>query len=67
MRDDAEGVSLAMQVGKEGTFRGVYFIPRSMITEVIDLGTPRGKRRPTCQNAPEHAPEVGISTPKGNE
>ena len=43
MRDDAEGISLANEVS-EGLYRGVTFIPREMVSEVIDLGVPIRRR-----------------------
>ena len=43
MRDDDEGISVASEVS-EGSYRGVTFVPRQMIIEVIDLGVPHKPR-----------------------
>jgi hypothetical protein len=44
MRDDDEGISVASEVS-EGSYRGVTFVPRQMIIEVIDLGVPHKPRQ----------------------
>lgn len=43
MRDDDEGISIASEVS-EGSYRGVTFVPRQMVIEVIDLGVPHRPR-----------------------
>ena len=68
MRDDDEGISIASEVS-EGSYRGVTFVPRQMIIEVIDLGVPhkprerksRGARSAAASSSPPSA--VAASSP----
>lgn len=40
VKEDAAGVTLASDVS-EGTYRGVAFIPRGMIVDLVNLGIPQ--------------------------
>jgi hypothetical protein len=72
MRDDDEGISIASEVS-EGSYRGVTFVPRQMIIEVVDLGVPhkpRQRKSKGARPAPSAAPasasaEQPTSTSKG--
>lgn len=45
LREDDAGVSLASEVFEGGNYRGVTFIPKGMIRELMDVGRkPRAKR-----------------------
>lgn len=44
-RDDDAIVAVASEEGEDGKLRGVTFIPRGMVVEIVDLGAP-SRRRP---------------------
>ena len=44
VRNDERGTTLACEEGADGNFRHVFFIPKEMIREVIDLGPPKRKQ-----------------------
>ena len=56
--DDDKGITLASEEGDDRNLRGLTFIPRQMIVEVVFLGRQRAKRtRPKRQSAgPQPAP-----------
>jgi hypothetical protein len=49
LREDEAGVSLANEVFEGGNFRGVTFIPRGMIKEMVDVGRKRTVRNRKSQ------------------
>jgi hypothetical protein len=49
LREDDAGVSLANEVFEGGNFRGVTFIPRGMIKEMVDVGRKRTVRNRKSQ------------------
>lgn len=59
LRRDDQGVSLASELGAEGNYRGVNFIPQGMILSVKELLKPRVKR-PLAPKAPV-SPASGAS------
>lgn len=38
VRDDADFVGIAAEVSQDGSYRGITFIPRSIVIEIKDLG-----------------------------
>lgn len=44
IRDDDQGVTLTSEEDTDGDLRHVFFIPRKMIVEVVDLGMPKRPR-----------------------
>lgn len=62
VRSDTEGVTLAMEEDASGTFRHLFFIPRLMVVDEIDLGVPV-KRNPRkvrpSRKRPGGAPKPG--------
>ena len=49
---DEKGITLASEEGDDQNLRGLTFIPRQMVVEVVMLGRPRAKRvRPKRQAA----------------
>ena len=47
LREDDAGVSLASEVFEGGNYRGVTFIPKGMIRELLDVGRkPRQRKKP---------------------
>lgn len=44
IRNDEQGITLTSEEDSDGELRHVFFIPRKMIVEVIDLGPPKRKR-----------------------
>ena len=59
--DDEKGVTLASEEGDDHNLRGLTFIPRAMIVEVVVLGWPR-PRKPRAKKS-EQAPAVEPQTP----
>lgn len=62
VQDDERGVSLANEITSEDldvlpTYRGVSFIPRAMVKEVIDLGVPARRRKRAERSKISGAPE----------
>jgi hypothetical protein len=55
--DDEKGVTLASEEGNDQNLRGLTFIPRAMVVEVMFLGRARAKRksRPKQPAASPHA------------
>jgi hypothetical protein len=55
---DDKGITLASEEGDDQNLRGLTFIPRQMVVEVVLLGKPRAKKaRPKRQAAgPQPAP-----------
>lgn len=51
IRSDEVGVSLASEVGQDGKYRDVTFIPRKMVVEEYIIG-PLKPRRPKKQTPP---------------
>ena len=46
LREDDAGVSLASEVFEGGNYRGVTFIPKGMIRELLDVGRkPRQRKK----------------------
>lgn len=50
VHDDARGLTIAQEItnpdsGDEPTYRGLGFIPRGMLQELIHLGTPKRARK----------------------
>jgi hypothetical protein len=43
--DDEKGVTLASEEGNDQNLRGLTFIPRAMVVEVVFLGRARAKRK----------------------
>jgi hypothetical protein len=65
-RDDAEVVAVAAEQGEDGAFRGVTYILRPLVKEIIPIcawpKTPRGSRHPRTKAAPDKAvpaPDLG--------
>lgn len=44
-RSDAEIVAVASEEGEDGKLRGVTFIPRGMVVEMVEIGRPRAARK----------------------
>lgn len=44
IKNDEDGITLACEEGTDGGFRHCFFIPKSMVIEVIDLGLPKRKQ-----------------------
>lgn len=44
VQNDETGITLAMDIGEDGRFRGVTFVPRAMVLETWKIG-PLTKRR----------------------
>jgi hypothetical protein len=44
IRDDETGITLTSEEDEDGDLRHVFFIPRKMIIEVVDLGVPKRKK-----------------------
>jgi len=56
VHDDEKGVTLATDEGAtDGRYRKINFIPRGMITDIIDFGSPRKKTKRVKR---EKAPKV---------
>jgi hypothetical protein len=58
--DDEKGVTLASEEGNDQNLRGLTFIPRAMVVEVVFLGRARAKkaavkRRPAAVSAADDA------------
>ena len=67
--DDDKGITLASEEGDDRNLRGLTFIPRQMIDEVVILGRQRAKRtRPKRQPAgtlkPAPAPPASEDPPR---
>lgn len=56
VKENEAGVTLASDVS-EGTYRGVAFIPRGMIVEIVNLGVPQ-KREPRKRKETREEPPV---------
>jgi hypothetical protein len=64
--DDEKGVTLASEEGDDHNLRGLTFIPRAMVVEVVFLGRARAKKtsakkRPAA--APQPAPAAADAAP----
>lgn len=47
VRDDEQQIGVAAELYGEQSYRGVTFVPRSLVVEIISLGTwPRRARKP---------------------
>jgi hypothetical protein len=55
--DNEKGITIAMEEADDGTFRGLTFIPRGMIKEVVNLGVPKRKMKRKRREL-EPAPDV---------
>jgi hypothetical protein len=43
--DNEKGVTIAMEEADDGSFRGLTFIPRGMVKELVNLGRPKRKMK----------------------
>ncbi len=60
--DDEKGLTLATEEGDDQNLRGLTFIPRPMIVEVVVLSRPR-TRKPRRKRAAAPAPAEGATPP----
>jgi hypothetical protein len=51
LRSDEAGVSIAGEMGEDGKFRDIDFIPRGMIVEEYEIGVLRRRRGPRARVA----------------
>jgi hypothetical protein len=72
VKEDTAGVTLASDVS-EGSYRGVAFIPRGMIVDLVNLGIPQKRktngsrrRRGSSESVPARASEVPADHAQGN-
>lgn len=60
IKDDGQGVTIAQEWtnpdGGKPTFRGLGFVPRGMVKEVIHLGVPKQKMTRKPKPPPESTP-----------
>lgn len=47
-RSDDQIVAVASEEGEDGKLRGVTFIPRAMVVEMVEIGRPRARKAKTC-------------------
>lgn len=60
--DDEKGVTLASEEGDDHNLRGLSFIPRAMIVEVVSLTQPR-VRKPRVKRQPVPPPAAEANAP----
>lgn len=59
--DDEKGVTLASEEGNDQNLRGLTFIPRAMVVEVVFLGRARAKKKSRPKRQAEAAAQPGPS------
>ena len=59
--DDEKGVTLASEEGDDHNLRGLTFIPRAMVVEVVFLGRARAKKKSRPKRQAEAAAQPGPS------
>jgi hypothetical protein len=50
--DDERGISIAQEQDNDGGLRGVTFVPRGMVVDVIDFGIPKRRTPRKAKAAP---------------
>jgi hypothetical protein len=60
--DDEKGVTLASEEGDDHNLRGLTFIPRAMVVEVVFLGRARAKK-PRVKRRPAAVPAAADAAP----
>lgn len=64
LKDDGDCVAVANEVAETGTYRGVTYILRPLVREVIDLGVwPPKPRRPRRASKPVRDGITGVEEP----
>ena len=61
LRDDAVGVSVAAEACADGTYRGVTFVSRPMVLDIVPITKPR---RPKPKEPTPWTPSAMLSSPK---
>lgn len=61
--DDEKGVTLASEEGDDKNLRGLTFIPRAMVVEVVFLGRARAKKTAAKKRPAASAPAVADAAP----
>jgi hypothetical protein len=61
--DDEKGVTLASEEGDDQNLRGLTFIPRAMVVEVVFLGRARAKKAAAKKRPAAGAPAVADAAP----
>ncbi len=61
--DDEKGVTLASEEGDDKNLRGLTFIPRAMVVEVVFLGRARVKKAGAKKRPAAGAPAVADAAP----
>jgi hypothetical protein len=59
--DDEKGVTLASEEGNDQNLRGLTFIPRAMVVEVVFLGRARAKKKSRPKRQADAAAQPGPS------
>jgi len=62
--DDEKGVTLASEEGDDHNLRGLTFIPRAMVVEVVFLGRARAKRKSRPKRQPGAPADAAPAPPK---
>jgi hypothetical protein len=61
--DDEKGVTLASEEGDDRNLRGLTFIPRAMVVEVVFLGRARAKKKSRPKRQAEATPHAAPPQP----
>ena len=61
--DDEKGVTLASEEGDDRNLRGLTFIPRAMVVEVVFLGRARAKKAAAKKRPVASAPAAADAAP----
>ena len=61
--DDEKGVTLASEEGDDRNLRGLTFIPRAMVVEVVFLGRARAKKAAAKKRPAASAPAAADAAP----
>lgn len=62
--DDDKGITLASEEGDDHNLRGLTFIPRPMVLEVVTLTRPRTRNARVRRPSPQVAPAVEARAPQ---